>query len=167
MMTKNGDNCDSRRRKYERKGRMFGGGILRPWSWTMESLFDWWHIVISRLVIKTSQLALNLHSYIAASARTQMSVRRSAVETHREPTGQRTTTTTHYKLITDSAESMSTLIIRLRRAVAGQRVITAVNSTPLSPAMHRHHLTIRRHLMPSPCVVRNPTTTCTPRSTKG
>jgi len=40
MMTKNGDNCDSRRRKYERKGRMFGGGILRPWSWTMESLFD-------------------------------------------------------------------------------------------------------------------------------
>jgi len=102
--------ADDRRKRvrvaYERKDRMLLGGS--PYSCTMESLLEWWHIVISRRPgpahAQSTLLRCCQHS----------NVRRPTVEMHHEPTSQRTTTTTHYKLITDGAESMSTLIIRRR-----------------------------------------------------
>jgi len=82
---------------------------------------------------------LNLHSPVAET---------SGGGLHHEPTCQRTSTTTHYKLITHSAESMSTLIIRRRaRATCNYgRKFHAV-------ATNQHHL------MRAPCVIRQTTTT--------
>jgi len=77
-----------------------------------------------------SSLPLTLHCIVRCCQHSN--VRRHTVETHHEPTSQRTTTTTHYKLITDGAESMSTLIIRRRSRAAcnyGRKFYTVATNT--------------------------------------